>query len=121
MQMAKALKDMGTVIVFPKGSVYALKELSKSGAVGLGLDWGITPQFARELTGHKITLQGNFDPAKLLAPIPVIKKEVKKMIDDFGAQGYIANLGHGITPNVPVDNAKAFVDAVKSYSNKVIA
>ncbi len=115
-QIADALKDIAPVILFPKGSWYALKDLSESSASGLGLDWCITPQYARELTGNKITLQGNFDPAKLLAPISVIKKEVKKMIDDFGVQNYIANLGHGITPNVPVENAKAFVDAVKEYS-----
>ena len=40
------------------------------------------------------------------------------MIDAFGVQNYIANLGHGITPNVPVDNARAFVDAVKEYESK---
>lgn len=115
-QIANAVKDSAPVILFPKGSWYALKELSNSSASGLGVDWCITPQFARELTGNNITLQGNFDPAKLLAPIPVIKEAVKKMIDDFGVKGYIANLGHGITPNVPVDHAKAFVDAVKEYS-----
>ena len=114
-QIADALKDRAPVILFPKGSWYALKELSESSASGLGIDWCIKPQYARKLTGNKITLQGNFDPAKLLAPIPVIKKEVKKMIDDFGVQNYIANLGHGITPNVPVENAKAFVEAVKEY------
>ncbi len=114
-QIADALKDTAPVILFPKGSWYALKELSESSAAGLGIDWCITPQYARKLTGNKITLQGNFDPAKLLAPIPVIKKEVKKMIDEFGVQNYIANLGHGITPNVPVENAKAFVDAVKEW------
>lgn len=116
LQIADALKDTAPVILFPKGSWYALKDLSKSNAAGLGIDWCITPQCARELTGNQITLQGNFDPAKLLAPIPVIKKAVKEMIDNFGVRNYIANLGHGITPNVPVDNAKAFVDAVKEYS-----
>ncbi len=114
-QIADALKDIAPIILFPKGSWYALKDLSESSAAGLGIDWCITPQYARELTGNKIVLQGNFDPAKLLAPIPLIKKEVKKMIDDFGVQNYIANLGHGITPNVPVENARAFVDAVKEY------
>ena len=114
-QIADALKDDAPVILFPKGSWYALKDLSESSAAGIGIDWCVSPQMARELTGNKITLQGNFDPAKLLAPIPDIKKAVKEMIDGFGMQNYIVNLGHGITPNVPVDHAKAFVEAVKEY------
>ena len=73
---------------------------------------------ARTMTGNNITLQGNFDPAKLLAPIKQIKQEVKEMIDAFGTNRYIANLGHGILPNVPVDHAKAFVEAVKEYQAK---
>jgi uroporphyrinogen decarboxylase len=115
LQIADALKDDAPVILFPKGTWYALKELSESSASGIGIDWTITPQVARQLTNNNITLQGNFDPAKLLAPIPQIKQWVKEMIDDFGDQNYIANLGHGITPNVPVDHAKAFVEAVKEY------
>jgi uroporphyrinogen decarboxylase len=114
-QIADALKEDTPVILFPKGSWYALKDLSESSAAGIGIDWCISPQLARELTGNRITLQGNFDPAKLLAPIPEIKKAVKEMIDGFGTQRYIANLGHGITPNVPVDHARAFVDAIKEH------
>jgi len=113
LQIADALKNDAPVILFPKGSWYALKELSESSAAGIGIDWCITAQFAREQTNNNITLQGNFDPAKLLAPIPEIKKAVKEMINAFGTQRYIANLGHGITPNVPVDHARAFVEAVK--------
>jgi uroporphyrinogen decarboxylase len=94
--------------------------MSKTGAQGLGIDWCITPQLARELAGNKITLQGNFDPAKLLSPIPVIKKEVKKMLNDFGGQGHIANLGHGILPNTPVDNARAFVETVKEWRKESV-
>ncbi|MCD6064775.1 MAG: hemE, partial [Flavipsychrobacter sp.] len=114
-RIADALKDDAPVILFPKGSWYALKDLNNSSASALGLDWCVEPKLARELTGNKITLQGNFDPSKLLAPIPEIKKEVTKMIDAFGVQRYVANLGHGILPNVPVDHAKAFVEAVKEY------
>jgi uroporphyrinogen decarboxylase len=117
-QIADALKDDVPVILFPKGSWYALKDISESSAAGVGIDWCITPQMARELTQHKITIQGNFDPSKLLGTISDIKREVKEMIDAFGTQNYIANLGHGITPNVPVDNARAFVDAVKEYESK---
>jgi len=116
LQIADALENDAPVILFPKGSWYALNDLSNSSAAGIGIDWCVTPQFARKVTENKITLQGNFDPAKLLAPIPQIKKWVKEMIEGFGTQKYIANLGHGITPNVPVDHAKAFVEAVKEYS-----
>jgi uroporphyrinogen decarboxylase len=52
-------------------------------------------------------------------PIPDIKHAVRKMIDAFGAQRYVVNLGHGILPNIPVDHAKAFVEAVKSYEGVV--
>jgi uroporphyrinogen decarboxylase len=118
-QIADALKDDAPVILFPKGSWYALKDLSENSASALGIDWCISPKMARELTSDKITLQGNFDPAKLLLPAAEIKKEVKKMISEFGAQKYVVNLGHGITPNIPVDHAKAFVDAVKEVDWKV--
>lgn len=114
-KIADALQYDAPVILFPKGTWYALKDLSQTSAAGLGLDWCVDPKVARELTNNSITLQGNFDPSKLLAPIPEIKKAVKEMIDGFGTQKYIANLGHGITPNVPVDHAKAFVEAVKEY------
>lgn len=115
LQISDAVSTDAPVILFPKGSWYALSDLSNSSTAGIGIDWNISPKTARELSGNKKTLQGNFDPAKLLAPIPEIKKWVKEMIDGFGAQKYIANLGHGITPNVPVDHAKAFVEAVKEY------
>jgi uroporphyrinogen decarboxylase len=116
-QIATALKPYAPVILFPKGSWYALQDITGSDASGVGIDWCITPQMARQLTNNSITIQGNFDPAMLLAPIPEIKSAVTKMIAAFGTQRYIANLGHGITPNVPVDHARAFVDAVKEYKS----
>jgi len=117
-QIADTVSEHAPVILFPKGSWYAFPELSKSSASGLGVDWSVSPAMARELTNNSITLQGNFDPAKLLAPIKQIKKEVTEMIDAFGVNRYIANLGHGILPNVPVNHARAFVDAVKEYVSK---
>lgn len=114
-RIAAALKPHAPVILFPKGSWYALEDITASDASGVGIDWCITPKLARQMTSNSITIQGNFDPAMLLAPIPEIQQAVKEMIDAFGPQRYIANLGHGITPNVPVDHARAFVEAVKSY------
>ena len=117
-QIVTALKDEAPVIIFAKGAWHSLDAMAATGAAGLGIDWCISPKMARQFAGDHVTLQGNFDPAKLLAPIPVIKKEVKSMINAFGRDRYVANLGHGILPNVPVDHARAFVDTVKEESSK---
>ncbi|HTR29996.1 MAG TPA: uroporphyrinogen decarboxylase [Puia sp.] len=114
-QIVDALKDVVPTIIFAKGAWHSLPEMAATGAQGLGIDWCIRPQMARRLAGERVALQGNFDPAKLLAPVPVIQKEVKAMLDAFRGYPHIANLGHGILPEVPVDHAKAFVEAVKQY------
>lgn len=114
-QIVAGVQDLCPVIVFAKGAWFALDSMANSGASGLGIDWCIKPELARKFAGDNITLQGNFDPARLLSPIPEIKNEVKNMLSAFGKKRYIANLGHGILPNVPVDHARAFVDAVKEF------
>ena len=115
-QIVTALKNEAPVIVFGKGCWFALNEMGRSGASALGVDWTCSARNARYLSGGQITLQGNFDPSRLLSPIPKIKKDVHDMISKFGKDKYIVNLGHGILPNIPVDHAKAFVDAVKEYT-----
>ncbi len=114
-KIVAVVKDECPTIIFAKGAWFALEEMADTGAHGLGIDWCIKPQQARQFAGNNVTLQGNYDPAHLFAPIPLIKKEAKDMIDAFGAQRYIVNLGHGILPNVPVENARAFVAAVKEW------
>ena len=114
-QIIDALRPQTEVIAFGKGCWFALEEMSKSGASALGVDWTISPELARKFSGGQITLQGNFDPTRLFSPPAEIKKQVKQMIDGFGKDKYIVNLGHGILPNIPLDNAKAFIDAVKEY------
>ena len=114
-QIIDALGDEIPVILFAKGCWYALHDMAQSKVKALGIDWTCTARNARYLTGGQMTLQGNFDPARLLSPIPEIQKRTREMIEQFGTTNYIANLGHGILPNIPVDHAKAFVDTVKSY------
>lgn len=114
-QIVDALYDLAPVIAFGKGCWFALEEMSKSNVSALGVDWTVSPQIARKLTNNSVTLQGNLDPSRLLSPPAEIKKLVTKMINDFGKDKYIVNLGHGILPNIPLDNAKAFIDAVKEY------
>lgn len=114
-EIVNALHTEIPVIVFAKGCWFALEQMAQMPVSALGVDWTITPQMAREFTKFNITLQGNFDPARLLSPIVEIEKLAKQMVDDFGTYKYIANLGHGILPNVPVDHAKAFVNTIKNY------
>jgi len=114
-QIIDALKEHAPVIVFGKGCWFALDTMAKSGAAALGIDWTCSARNARYLTGGKITLQGNFDPTRLFSPPSEIKKMVKEMIKEFGKDRYIVNLGHGILPKVPLENAGAFIEAVKQY------
>jgi uroporphyrinogen decarboxylase len=114
-QIIDALKDDTHVIAFGKGCWFALDTMASSGASALGVDWTCSPKTARALTGGKITLQGNFDPCRLYSPPAEIKKSVTQMINEFGKDKYIVNLGHGILPDIPLENAKAFIEAVKEY------
>lgn len=116
-QIVEALAPETHVVVFAKGCWYALEEMTKSKVSALGVDWTITPELARKFTNNSITLQGNFDPARLHSSPEVIRKMVHEMIDRFGKDKYIANLGHGILPNIPVENAEAFIRAVVEYKN----
>lgn len=116
-QISEALSGLAPVILYPKGSWYALERLAtRTTASAIGIDWTVTPEYARNATRNEITLQGNFDPSRLMMAPNEIKAGVNRMIDRFGVQRYIVNLGHGILPNIPVDHARAFIDAVKEWS-----
>ncbi len=114
-QIIDALKTEIPVIAFGKGCWFALDSMAKSGASALGVDWTCSTEMARKLTGGEITLQGNFDPSRLYSPPAQIKQMVHDMINQFGKDRYVVNLGHGILPDIPVENAIAFVEAVKEY------
>lgn len=102
--------------VFAKGGHYALDCLATSGYETVGLDWTINPSEARKVVGSKVTLQGNMDPCALYAPLDEIDRIVKKMVDQFGSQRWIANLGHGIYPDMDPDHLAAFIAAVHKHS-----
>ena len=114
LRIADAIDEV-PVILFAKGAHHALAQFGKSSASALGIDWTIEPEVARSLVGENMVLQGNFDPSLLLAPKTEIEARTKKMIQSFGGKNYIANLGHGILPNIPVDHALTFVETVKNY------
>lgn len=108
------------VIVFPRGAYFARKELGKLNCNVIGLDWNMDIAESRKLIGNKKILQGNADPCLLYADFKTIKKETMKMLKEFGGQKHIANLGHGVEPDTPLENVKCFVDVVKSTKNELI-
>ena len=101
-------------IVFAKDGWFALKELANLDCQAIGLDWTVTPQLGRSWVGPNKVLQGNIDPCLLYASERTIKSATEKMILDFGTK-HIANLGHGVYPDTPLNNVKCFVNTVKNF------
>jgi uroporphyrinogen decarboxylase len=108
------------VIAFAPGAGWALEEIADvTGAEVIGVDWQTDSADARRrLAGRPVALQGNLDPTWLYAGPAVIRERTHAMLDAFGGVGHVANLGHGILPDVPVAHAKAFVDAVKEWRQR---
>lgn len=101
---------------FPKGAWFALPDFDASFCQVVGLDWNITPDQAGNMAGKDMVFQGNLDPCCLYADPKVIQKETIGMLQRFGRNGHIANLGHGVYPDTPLDHVKCFVDTVQSYT-----
>ncbi|WP_203301773.1 uroporphyrinogen decarboxylase [Marinobacter sediminum] len=105
------------VILFTKNGGQWLESIADTGADAVGLDWTTDIGNARARIGDRVTLQGNMDPAMLYAPPARIREEVADILRRFGTgTGHVFNLGHGITPDVDPENAKAFIEAVVELS-----
>lgn len=105
------------VILFTKNGGQWLESIADSGCDAVGLDWTTDIGNARARIGDRVALQGNMDPAMLYAPPARIRQEVADILRRFGSgTGHIFNLGHGITPDVDPEHAKAFIEAVVELS-----
>ena len=105
------------VILFTKGVGTELVDLAATGCHAVGLDWTMELDQARAQVGTRVALQGNLDPAVLYAPDPVIRGEVRKVMEKYGqGSGHVFNLGHGIQKYVDPEKVTVLVDAVKELS-----
>ncbi|MEW6162279.1 MAG: uroporphyrinogen decarboxylase [Nitrospirota bacterium] len=107
------------IIYFANDCAGILKEVKKSGADVIGIDWRIDIADAIKKLGRRVVVQGNLDPCALF----LSKKEIEERVKDIlwkgeAAKGHIFNLGHGILPETPVENAVALVEAVHKYGRK---
>jgi uroporphyrinogen decarboxylase len=105
------------VIAFAPGAGWALEEIADATKADvIGVDWQTDAADARRrLATRRVALQGNLDPTWLYAEPALIRERTHAMLDAFGGTGHVANLGHGILPDVPVAHAAAFVTAVKEW------
>ncbi len=107
------------IIHFVKGAGTMLESVKKAGSDVVGLDWHIGLGQARDMLGPQVAVQGNLDPTILYAPKAHIEAEVKRILEENGDRpGHIFNLGHGILPNVPPENAIHMVECVHRLSQK---
>lgn len=113
-KICDAIKEV-PVTVFAKGAFFARREMGTLNCATIGLDWNMDIKESRQLIGDQKTLQGNMDPCLLYSDFNTIKKETVKMLEAFGPQRHIANLGHGLYPDIIPDNVKCFVEAVKEF------
>lgn len=104
------------VIYYSKATAHLLDSLAKTGADVLSVDWRIDLADARKRLGNRMALQGNVDPCILLGPEEGVRAAAQEAIEKTGGVGHILNLGHGILPNVPVENARAFVEAGQNFA-----
>ena len=108
--------DEVPVTVFAKGAYYAREEISRLKCQTIGIDWNMDIAESRKLIGADKTLQGNLDPCVLYADFQTIEKKTKNMLNSFGNQRHIANLGHGVYPDTDPEKVKCFIETVKGYA-----
>ncbi|WP_020533622.1 uroporphyrinogen decarboxylase [Flexithrix dorotheae] len=116
-QICDAINEV-PVTVFAKGAYFARAEFARLNCQTVGLDWNMDIQESRKLIGEDKTLQGNLDPCVLYGSPKQIAEATKAMLDQFGPQRHIANLGHGVYPDTDPEKVKVFIETVKEYSSK---
>jgi uroporphyrinogen decarboxylase len=115
-EIISALGGTVPVIYYTKASHHLLSAVAKSGAHVLSCDWRVNLAELRARLGPRTALQGNLDPAILFAPEERIQKETVDVLSQLGGAGHILNLGHGILPETPVENARTFIETGQQFS-----
>ena len=106
-------------ILFTKGGGGWLEAIAASGCDAVGIDWTVHLGTARERVGSHVALQGNLEPAMLLAEAATIRDGVAKVLAHYGhGRGHVFNLGHGVSRYTPPESVGVLVDAVHELSRE---
>ena len=113
----RALRPGTPVIHFGTGTAALLPLMREAGGDVIGLDWRVDLDRGWAAVGHDVAVQGNLDPATLLATPALIRARVQTILARAaGRPGHIFNLGHGVHQSTPVDHVQALVDMVHELS-----
>ena len=112
-QICDAIQEVPKT-VFAKGAWFSLPEINQLDCNIIGLDWGIDPAWARTIITEK-AMQGNMDPCQLYGKEADVRSATRKMLEAFPAGRHVANLGHGIYPDLPRENVIAMIETVKEF------
>lgn len=113
-QINDAIQSRVPTIIFSKGAWFSLDQVANINSSVIGLDWNITPAYARSVLGQDRVVQGNMDPCVVYGHKDIIEEKAKAVIEGFGGR-HIFNLGHGVYPDLPLENVRTLVDYVKGY------
>jgi uroporphyrinogen decarboxylase len=115
----RSLPEGVPVINFAAGNPAQLAAITESGGDVIGVDWRIELDSAWHIIGDEHAVQGNLDPAVLLADRETIRARAKDILyKAAGRPGHIFNLGHGIVPQTPVENVQYLVEVVRELSER---
>ncbi len=105
------------VIVFAPGAwMHAEAIAAATSATALGADWHVRPEEARRLADRmRVAVQGNLDPCHLFGDAATVRRRTRAMLGGLRGAGHVANLGHGVLPETPVENVGAFVETVQQW------
>ena len=117
-QVISLIKKRGVpAILYINGGGLLVDDMVATGADVISLDWRMDIRKIREKHGKQVALQGNLDPCVLYADPGTIRAQVKNILEKYGkGSGHIFNLGHGILPDTPFENAREMIRAVHEES-----
>jgi uroporphyrinogen decarboxylase len=102
------------IIGFPRGAGAMLETYARDLPLNaVGLDWMIDRTFVRERVQSRVAVQGNLDPLVLVAGGDALDRQVDAVLEAFAGGPFIFNLGHGITPETPVENVERMIRRVR--------
>lgn len=112
-RIVSELKPLGApVIIFGTGTASLLEAMRETGADVIGVDWRVPLDEAWQRLAE-CAIQGNLDPAVMLAPTDIVRAEAQDVLRRAGGRaGHIFNLGHGVLPQTPVENVQVLIDTV---------